>query len=103
MLSRNGSPLQTELWNDQSGFVVTFELILVTTIVVIGLIVGLTALRDAVVSELVDTAHSVQEINQYYQANGTQGRSGSTAGMELQDRLDQSAPRCVSVFGTLSD
>ena len=40
--------LALSLWNDDVGFIVSIELILIATIAVIGLMAGLTAIRDAV-------------------------------------------------------
>ena len=56
------NPTKT-LWNDEAGFIVSIELILIATIAIIGLITGMTAVRDAVVSELSDVAGAVQDLN----------------------------------------
>lgn len=80
--------LTMKLWNDNAGFVVSIELILIATIAVIGLIAGMTSVRDGVVSELSDVAGSVQDMNQSYSYNGVTGHSGSTAGSDFQDNLD---------------
>lgn len=76
------------LWNDDAGFIVSIELILIATIAVIGLIVGMTAVRDAVVSELSDVAGAVQDLNQCYSFNGVTGHSSSTCGSDFIDALD---------------
>ncbi len=55
-----------KLWNDERGFVNSMELILISTLAVLGLIVGLVAMRDAVVQELGDSALAVDELNQSY-------------------------------------
>ncbi len=77
-----------KLWKDDAGFVVSVELVLISTIAVIGLITGLTAVRDGVVSELSDTAGSIQDLNQSYSYNGVTGHSASTAGSDFVDALD---------------
>jgi len=77
-----------KLWNDDKGFVVSIELILIATIAVIGLITGLTAVRDAVVSELSDVAGAVQDVNQSYTISGVTGHTATTAGMDYTDELD---------------
>ncbi|MFK7769862.1 MAG: hypothetical protein AB8B55_21820 [Mariniblastus sp.] len=51
------------LWKDDSGFIITMEIILIATITVLGLIVGLTAVRDALVAELSDVAEAIEESN----------------------------------------
>jgi hypothetical protein len=97
------------LWNDEAGFVVSVELVLISTIAVLGLMTGLTAVRDGVVSELSDTAGAVQDMNQSYSYNGVVGHSASTAGSDFNDALDfcdstddQSgqADNCITFDGT---
>ena len=80
--------ISQKLWNDNAGFVVSIELILIATIAVIGLIAGMTAVRDGVVSELSDVAGSVQDLNQSYTFNGVTGHSASTAGSSFTDSTD---------------
>ena len=80
--------ISKNLWNDNRGFIVSIELILIATIVVIGLISGLTAVRDGVVSELSDVAGSVQDLNQSYSYNGVTGHSAAVAGSDFSDNLD---------------
>jgi len=58
--------LFNRLWHDERGFVVSSELILLATIVVIGLLVGITVWRDAVVQELGDTGAAIGQFNQSY-------------------------------------
>jgi Flp pilus assembly pilin Flp len=76
------------LWDDEAGFVVSLELILIATIVVIGLIVGLTTVRNAVVQELSDVAGAAQDINQTYEFNSVASAVGSTAGSDFSDTRD---------------
>jgi len=76
------------LWNDEAGFIVSIELILIATIAVLGLIVGLTAVRDAVVSELSDVAGAVQDLNQCYIYFGVTGHSAATCGSDYVDETD---------------
>lgn len=76
------------LWNDDAGFIVSIELILLSTIAVIGLIAGMTAVRDAVVSELSDVAGAVQDLNQCYSFFGVVGHAASTCGSDFVDATD---------------
>jgi Flp pilus assembly pilin Flp len=77
-----------QLWNDEAGFIVSIELILIATIAIIGLISGLAAVRDAVVSELSDVAGAIQDLNQSYTFQGVLGHAASTAGSDFNDALD---------------
>lgn len=76
------------LLNDEAGFVVSTELVLVATILVIGMIVGQTTLRDQVVTELADVADAVSAIDQSYQFSDVTGHSSSTAGTIFDDVAD---------------
>ena len=66
------------LWTDEAGFVVSSELVLVATLLVIGLIVGMTTLRNQVVQELTDTGAAIGMISQGYTFSGVQKVDGPT-------------------------
>ena len=76
------------LLNDEAGFVVSTELVLIATILVIGLIVGQTTLRDQVVTELADVADAVSAIDQSYAFSDVTGHASSTAGTLFDDTAD---------------
>lgn len=58
------------LLNDESGFIVSAELVLVATILVIGLIVGLSSIQHAVVQELNDVGDAIGSVNQSFLYTG---------------------------------
>lgn len=58
------------LWNDESGVILSAELVLIGTILVIGLIVGLVELQCAVVAELSDLSSAIGNPDQSYQVSG---------------------------------
>lgn len=78
-----------QLWNDEAGFVIASELVLVATILVIGMIVGLTTVRDQVVQELADTAGAISDIVQTYSYSAVTGHSASTSGSDFIDQIDK--------------
>ena len=65
-----------KLLRDESGFVVSAELVLVATLCVIGLIVGLSEVQHAVVSELNDVADAIGSLNQSYAYTGFTSTKG---------------------------
>ena len=72
------------LKNDNNGFVVSAELVLVGTICVLGMIVGLTELSYGVNEELEDLGSAIGGINQtyYFTLASGKGRSrGCTFGL----------------------
>lgn len=59
-----------KLFNDEAGFVVSAELVLVLTIAVLGMAVGLTAVRDSISQELVDLSDAFGAVNQTFNVAG---------------------------------
>lgn len=58
--------VMNRLLRDDRGATASMEMILIATILIIGMIVGLTTWRDAVVQELGDSAAAVAQLNQGY-------------------------------------
>jgi len=80
--------LALRLWRDEAGFVVSTELVLIATIVVIGLIAGLTTVRDQVTTELGDVADAISVINQSFSWGAITSHCGSVAGSVFSDLAD---------------
>jgi hypothetical protein len=81
------------LKNDENGFVVSAELVLVGTICVLGMIVGLTELSYGVNEELEDLGSAVGSINQTYYFTLGSGKKGEVVGstnLDFQDECDNS-------------
>ena len=76
------------LWNDETGAVVCIEYVLIGTICGIGVIAGLTSLRDGVVTELADLGGAVGWLNQTYFIGGISSHCSSTAGTNCPDYFD---------------
>lgn len=74
----------------QKGFIVTIELLVLATILVIGLIVGMVSLRDSVLAELSDLSESIGQLNQGYTILGVTNAAATaaTAGSSFEDDLD---------------
>ena len=78
-----------KLWKDEAGFIVSSELVLVATIVVIGMITGLTVVRNQAVQELVDVGQSVGSMSQSFAISGTQANGQAwTDGAAYTDKAD---------------
>lgn len=76
------------LWNDEVGALLSAEFILLATILVIGAVVGLRAVQEAIVTELADVAQAVANVNQSYSWGGVTGHSAATLGSEFIDIND---------------
>lgn len=64
------SSMLTRLLTDESGFIISAELVLVATLVVIGMVVGLAEVQHSVVAELNDVADAIGNLNQSYCFSG---------------------------------
>lgn len=90
------------LWNDNNGVILSAELVLIGTILVIGMLVGLVELQCAVVAELSDLGDAIGNFDQSYQTSGLVsyknqgGIKGRTAGARYNDNAD--ACDCNSVI-----
>lgn len=91
------------LLKDEAGFVISTELMLVATILVIGLIVGQATLRDQVVTELADVADAISAVDQSYQISDITGHSSSTAGTIFDDNPDFCDANDAGAQGTAAD
>ncbi|HBN79327.1 MAG TPA: hypothetical protein DD473_26620 [Planctomycetaceae bacterium] len=60
----------TNFWQDENGFIISAELVLIATILIIGLIVGLSSIQHAIVSELNDIGDGIGTSNQSYYYSG---------------------------------
>lgn len=80
--------LLLRLWNDQSGAIVSAEIMLIASILVIGVIVGLKSLRDSIVTELADVAQAIANVNQSFSFSGVSGHHAFTAGGAFSDQAD---------------
>jgi len=82
------------LWNDESGVILSAEIVLVGTILVLGMIVGLVELQCSIVAELSDLSSAFGNLDQSYQVSGFASRKGSgrfkarTYGSRYRDRPD---------------
>lgn len=92
------------LLNDEAGFIVSAELVLIATILVIGLIVGLSQVQHAVVEELTDVAHAIGSLNQSYSFDGFSAEKAGvstiksqTVGSKFQDAADTCDTDCAGI------
>ena len=59
-----------KLWNDESGVIISAELVLVLSIAVLSMIVGLAEVASAVNTELNDVANAIGALNQSFSVTG---------------------------------
>lgn len=78
------------LWNDQNGFVVSAELILVLTIGVLSMIVGLFSVSKSITQELNDLSSAFGAIDQSFCYAGLKKHKhhAEVTGSGFKDRRD---------------
>jgi hypothetical protein len=76
------------LWHDQDGAIVSSEIVLVMSILVIGILAGLVSVRDAVVTELADVAQAIANLDQSFSFSGVSGHHVFTGGGFFSDTAD---------------
>jgi len=81
--------LAKALVRDEAGFIVSAELVLVSTICVLGLVVGLSEVSSGINQELEDVGAAFGSVNQSYSVQGYCGAKGRTTGSMFQDRCDE--------------
>lgn len=67
---------KTSLWNDESGVILSAEIVLIGTILVLGMIVGLVELQCAIVAELSDISSAIGNLDQSYMVSGMASMKG---------------------------
>jgi hypothetical protein len=77
-----------QLLNDEAGFIVSAELILVSTIAVLAMVVGLSEVAYGVNEELEDVGSAFGTMNQTFTVCGVSGHKGSTTGSLFRDNRD---------------
>ena len=84
-----------QLIKDDSGFLVSAELVLVFTLVFCGVAVGMAVVRDSLVQELGDVSEAIGAVNQSYGYRSiaapdavTCGTHGTCSGSGFEDQKD---------------
>jgi hypothetical protein len=72
------NPLLIDLLEDEAGFLLSAELVVVATVLVLGMTTALVAVRDSVTAELTDVANSIRSLDQSYYYSGIRGCAKGT-------------------------
>jgi hypothetical protein len=75
-MQSEGTHMLKALWNDESGVILSAEIVLVGTILVLGMIVGLVELQCSVIAELSDLSSAIGNFDQSFQVSGFASEKG---------------------------
>ncbi len=76
------------LLNDEAGFIVSAELVLISSVCVLSMVVGLSEVANGINQELEDIGSAFGSVNQSYRYQGLTGHGGSSGGGCFQDGVD---------------
>ncbi len=76
------------LKNDEAGFIVSAELVLVSTIAILGLVVGLSEVSLNINNELEDVGSAFSSVQQSYRTSCSSGHKASMSGSGFCDQAD---------------
>ncbi len=74
--------LLSKLWADDQGVLEAIEFLLTASILVFGLVVALTTLRNAITAEFAELANAVLAINFSFSVGGLSGCCSSVQGSQ---------------------
>jgi len=82
----------------QAGFVMTTELVLILSVMVIGMVVGLVTMRDSLTAEMEDVAEAIGQLDQSYAFDGLVNAEGTAflEGSGFVDATDANAGDLVT-------
>lgn len=82
---KNVRNLFAKLWNDDCGAIIATEYLALGSIVVLGGVGGLVAMREGAVNEMKEYGKSVSSIRQQYSVPGFQSKNAGTSGSAAID------------------
>ncbi|MBC8113410.1 MAG: branched-chain amino acid aminotransferase [Candidatus Saccharimonas sp.] len=80
--------LATKLMNDEAGFIVSAELVLIATVGVLTLVVGWSEVALNINNELEDVGSAFGSVNQSFMSKGSRGHGGRSEGGSFKDNSD---------------
>lgn len=95
--------LFTNLINDEAGFIISSELVIVATVAVLAMVVGLSEVALNINEELEDVGSSFGSMNQTFTTQGTTGHQSMVGGSMFTDRSDFCDQTCDVVAGSHID
>ena len=90
------------LWSEEVGAIVSAEIMLVATILVLGMVVGLASVRDSVVTELADVALAFANVSQSYSYSGVAGHHAFSSAGAFTDTSDFCDTTSADAAGQMS-
>jgi Flp pilus assembly pilin Flp len=87
--TRTMKTILSQLKNDEAGFIISAELVLVSTIVILAMVVGLSEVSHNINDELEDVGSAFGGVNQSYHFALSHGAKGCMKGSCFSDQQDE--------------
>ena len=89
-MSNTMNQFLNRFWQDEHGTVLSAELMMLTTLLALGVIVGAKSFRDGAVTEFADYAQAIGNLDQSYNVPDDMGDPGSGSGfLDERDFCDE--------------
>lgn len=83
------------LWTEEEGYILSSEVVLLGSLLIVGSIAGITAVRDSIVGEMEDVSRSLGGLNQSFSIVGIEHTNRSGVGTW------NNATNSFNTFGTM--
>jgi Flp pilus assembly pilin Flp len=93
----------SRMWNDDAGYIISTEMLLIFVILVLGLIAGWANLRMAIVNEFTESANTILTLNQSYTISALSGCSGTSGGSNATDTVGSTTVVATAATANLVD
>jgi Flp pilus assembly pilin Flp len=74
-----------KLWQDDGGAIIAAEYLFIATILIIGIIIGLASIRDALNTEFAELSNAFLALSQGYVLSGQSGCCAAIDGSQVID------------------
>ena len=83
------------LWADERGALLSVEFLTISTVLVLGLVVGLTSLRNAITVEFEELSNALLALSQGFSVGGLSGCCAFVQGSQAIDTPGRVFPQAV--------
>jgi hypothetical protein len=94
--------LLTTLWADDCGTLEAIEFLLTATILVLGLVVAFTTLRNAITAEFAELSNAILALSQGFSVGGLSGCCSSVDGSQAIDTPGSVTPPTCTAATSIS-
>jgi hypothetical protein len=88
--------LAQQLWHDDCGGIITAEYLMLGSVLTIGTVSGMTAMRDATVEEMRESGNTMRPVREQYTPKNLTGQRATSNTNALNTTASQNQVGCVN-------